>query len=272
MLERAAARRDAEWKSAAEHNRRRVRLVLSVPAAAAAIVVLLGIVLPVLFAVGGVLLALWLGFAVLVWRRAADRLVARLGGLTPDEAEHGQVVVPLGVARLVDLSEGLCAVLGLRPPALRVLDDPAANAITVGLRHDDVTLIVTAGLLEQLDRIELEGVIAHELAHVKRFDVVTSTLASSALGTAMRAVGGDRLLAWLVGPDREVRADVASVATTRYPPGLIEALEHLGAVATTRPSAVPAAVLDRTGDRWLAPVGENAALGLAERLDVLREL
>lgn len=272
MLERAAARRDAEWKTAAEHNRRRIRTVLSVPAVVAGVVLLLGIVLPVLFIVGGVLLAIWVGVAASVWAGGADRLVDRMGGLPPDEAAAKGWVTPLAAARLGDLCEALCAALGLRPPALRIVDDRAANAITIGLRHDDVTLIATAGLLQQLDRIELEGVVGHELAHVKRWDVASSTLAATSLGTLLRTLGGDRLASWLVGSDREIRADLAGAATTRYPPALIDALERIGAAGSTRPSAVPAAVLARTSGRWLAPVTGDGALELSERLDVLREL
>ncbi len=272
MLERAAARRDAEWKAAAEHNRRRVRLVLALPALVALVVVLLGILLPVLFVVGGVLLAIWIGVAAFVWAGASDRLVGRIGALDVEEAERAGVVTSLGAARLADMSEALCAALGVRPPALRILEDPSMNAISVGLRHDDVTLIVTAGLLEQLDRIELEGVVAHELAHVKRWDVAPATLASGALGTFVKLVGGEQLLGWLVGTDREVRADVAGVATTRYPPGLTDALDRIRAAGATRPAGVPSALLARTSGHWLVPVGESATAGLSDRLDVLREL
>jgi Zn-dependent protease with chaperone function len=124
-----------------------------------------------------------------------------------------------------------------------------------------------------LDRIELEAVVAHELAHIKRLDVASAALAATGLGGLVRALGGERAVVWLVGADREIRADLAAVATTRYPPGLIAALERIDAAGDTCPSSVPAAVLGRTGQGWLVPVSRTSDDASTEgRLDVLREL
>jgi Zn-dependent protease with chaperone function len=145
--------------------------------------------------------------------------------------------------------------------------------MVVGRRHDDAALVVTSGLLNLLDRIELEAVVAHELAHIKRLDVASAALASSGIGTLLHALGGQRATVWLLGSDREIRADLAGVATTRYPPGLLSALERIAVLGDTRPSSVSSVVLDRTSSCWLIPFGGkdlDAAAGV--RMDVLREL
>ena len=273
MLQRAAGRRDAEWRTAAEGNRRRVRLVLAVPALIGIIVLLLGILVHPLLIVGGVLLIGWAVFAMVTWQRAASSLLAQLGGSSPTEATASGGLRPLGAERLVDLSEGLCAVLGLPAPRLVVLPDEVPNAIAVGRHHDDATLVVTAGLVDRLDRIELEAVVAHELAHIKRLDVASGALATTVLGRLLAALGGARASRWLVGPDREIRADLAAVATTRYPPGLIAALERITLAGGTRPASVAPDVLERTAFSWLVPFGDHAEDADASvRLDVLREL
>jgi heat shock protein HtpX len=273
VLERAASRRDAEWRSAAETNRRRVRVVLLSPALLGVVVVLVGIAVPALLIAGAVLLLGWLVLAALIWARAASSLLAQLGGTSPADAATAGHLQPLGAERLADLSEGLCAAVGIPAPELRVLPDRAPNAIAVGRRHDDAALVVTAGLVDLLDRIELEAVVAHELAHIKRLDVASAALAATGLGGLVRALGGERAVVWLVGADREIRADLAAVATTRYPPGLIAALERIDAAGDTCPSSVPAAVLGRTGQGWLVPVSRTSDDASTEgRLDVLREL
>jgi len=69
---------------------------------------------------------------------------------------------------------------------------------------------------------------------VKSLDVLTAGVAASPLGTAADALSKGRFSAWLQGPDREVRADLAGVSTTRYPPGLIAALERIAAGERSR--------------------------------------
>src|SRR5205814_7501243 len=72
------------------------------------------------------------------------------------------------------LFRSLCPAAGLPKPALVVLDDPAPNALACGRRPRDAALVVTQGLLDKLSRIELEGVLAHELSHVKALDILRS--------------------------------------------------------------------------------------------------
>lgn len=148
-------------------------------------------------------------------------------GLAPADAVAAGALRAVDAERLTDLTEGMCAVLGLPVPQLRVLVDGAPNALVVGRRHEDAVVVVTAGLVNLLSRIELEAVIAHELAHVKRLDILTGTLSSTTLGQLFCSLGGARSADWLLGSHREIGADLAGVATTRYPPGLIAALERL---------------------------------------------
>jgi len=68
------------------------------------------------------------------------------------------------------LTEGLCATFGLSMPMLHVIEDDVPNACALGRDARRSDLVVTTGLLRRVDPIELEGVIAHELAHVKRGD------------------------------------------------------------------------------------------------------
>jgi heat shock protein HtpX len=273
VLDRAAARRDAEWREAAEANRRRVFLLLAVPAVVGLVVLLAGIAFLPLLIVGAVLVVGWAVLAWATWATAAARLLVAVGGTRPPAAATAGMLRPLGAERLADMCEGLCAALGLPVPELRVLPDRSLNAIAIGRRHDDAAIVVTAGLVDRLERIELEAVIAHELAHIKRLDMATSALAGSGLGRLLLGLAGERGRHWLEGPDREIRADLAAVATTRYPPGLIAALERIAEAGDSRPVSVPSSVLEQTSSSWLVPFdAPRSHLTMDGRLDVLREL
>jgi hypothetical protein len=238
VLARAASRRDAEWRAAADGNRRRVFLVLSVPAILGVVVMLCGIVVPLLLVVGAVLLLAWIVVAAVTWSRASSSLLSQLGGTGLADAVAASHISKLGAERLADLAEGMCAAL-------------------------------TAGLVTSLDRIELEAVVAHELAHVKRLDVAPAALLATGVGRAFTALSGERGTLWLTGTDREIWADLAAVATTRYPPGLLAALERINDAGDSRPPSLSAGAAARTGASWLVPfVGP----GIGGRLDVLREL
>ena len=169
-------------------------------------------------------------------------------------------------ARLYNLVEGLTIASGLPMPALYIVDDPAPNAFATGRDPKHASIAVTSGLLEKMNRIELEGVLAHELSHVKNYDIRVSSIAVclvgvvaalSDIGIRMFIFGGSRrnnnngggdsnaimmVLAFIViilaplmatimqlavSRKREALADVSAVEMTRYPPGLISALEKL---------------------------------------------
>jgi heat shock protein HtpX len=172
--------------------------------------------------------------------------------------------------RLHNLVEGLCIAGGLPKPRLYIVDDPSPNAFATGRDPKHAAVAVTTGLLEKLNRVELEGVLAHELSHIKNYDILVSTLAVTMVGvmaiaadigvrfmwfgmgrnrnnsndgggggglTIIFAVIGFALLILspligramqaAVSRRRETLADVSGVELTRYPPGLISALEKL---------------------------------------------
>ncbi|MFN0026383.1 MAG: M48 family metalloprotease [Acidimicrobiales bacterium] len=224
-------------------------------------------------------------------------------------------------ARLHNLVEGLCIASGLPKPRLYVVEDPAPNAFATGRNPNHAAIAVTTGLLERLNRVELEGVLAHELSHVKNYDILVSTLAIVMVGVvtlladlsfrfawlsghrrsddrsgpgpqAILAVFG--LVAILLGPlvarlihlavsrRREQLADFSAVEMTRYPPGLIAALEKLQADSSVVRSGSRATahlwiedpMAQRPEDGNLARLNRlfNTHPPLGERIEALREL
>jgi len=165
-------------------------------------------------------------------------------------------------ARLFNLIEGLCIASGLPQPKLYIVEDHAPNAFATGRDPKHASIAVTSGLLEKMNRIELEGVLAHELSHIKNYDIRLSSIAVclvgvvaalSDFGIRMFIFGGRRsndsssnpftmilalvviilapfmalMMQLAVSRKREALADVSAVEMTRYPPGLISALEKL---------------------------------------------
>jgi heat shock protein HtpX len=236
---------------------------------------------------------------------------------------HARPADPTEHARLHNLVEGLCIASGLPKPRLYIVDDPSPNAFATGRNPKNAAIAVTTGLLEKLNRVELEGVLAHELSHIRNYDILVSTLAVTLVGVvtlladftlrwlwwggprhrndqrggsggpaAVIAVLGFVLL--LVAPlvarvmqaavsrRRESLADVSGVEMTRYPPGLISALEKLRDDTTVVHSASRA-----TAHLWIdTPLSEDSSQGrqawlnrlyhthppLEERIEALREL
>ncbi len=162
---------------------------------------------------------------------------------------------------LYTVTENLAITAGLPMPKLYVIDDPAPNAFATGRNKDHAAIAVTTGLLGRLDRIELEGVIAHELSHIGNRDILISTivvvlagfisliadffLRSGALGRGNRdnKAGGvlaivgivfivlspivATLIRLAVSRKREFLADASGALLTRYPEGLASALEKI---------------------------------------------
>jgi Peptidase family M48 len=198
----------------AANRRRAVRLcawTAIVPA------VLVGILLAVSVSpVLGVVALVVVGAAVMygLWRLAPSVALRRIGAVAVDEHDD---------PRFFELTEGLCATFGLAMPALHVVDDDVANACALGRDARRADLVVTTGLLRQADPIELEGVLAHELAHVKRGDNGVSCIGIT-LGMLL---GGERTLRRCVGESREYRADVVGASAVRYPRGLLTALRMM---------------------------------------------
>lgn len=165
-------------------------------------------------------------------------------------------------ANLINVVENLSITAGLPMPKVYVVNDPAPNAFATGRDPEHAAVAVTSGLLSILDKTELEGVMAHELAHVGNRDMLVSTVAVVLAGFVailadilMRSMlygGGNRddnkagvlfLVLGIVGiilapiaaqmiqlaisRKREYLADASGALLTRYPEGLASALEKI---------------------------------------------
>jgi len=261
---------------AAAANRRRCITVLWPPVAFGLALMALGAVALPLIAIGGALVVAWGVLAARAWQRAhvPSPLVE---GITPHDAVASGALSELAAARFEDVTESLCLALGLKVPELRVLVDPAPNALSTGAPPRAARIVATSGLLERLERIELEAVLAHELSHVKRLDTLSGGLSLALVGGGSLPVPGSaRLALFLEGAHREVEADLAAVLTTRYPPALVSSLEQLAASSgATSLGSLPERARAATARLWLAPLEAGRvppACSLAERIEVLLEL
>lgn len=186
----------------------------------------------------------------------------------------------VGEARLVNLVEAICVADGVPLPRLLVLEDAAPNALVLGRGPADAALVVTAGLLACLDRMELEALVAHELSHVKRGDLAVAATAARALAlAALWWPAAAQVMLRLAGSRRESLADQAAVRVTRYPPALAAALDKLAAAPSTRPGGLSPWTTRLTGPLWCSPLSEArpprpmaGVLDLGERAALLREL
>jgi len=219
-------------------NRLRARLIGSGAGLLPGLIlgVLFGLLVgPLAGVVAGVVAAVAVALVVSIW--ATELSVRLIGGRPVQEDDEP------GLANLV---EGLCATFGVPRPRLWLVRDPVPNACSLGRRPSRASLVVTTGLLDRLDLIETEGVVAHELAHIKRHDTAVSETAVVFLYPFARMTGSDRLLHAALGRGREYRADEVAAATVRYPPGLRDALLAL----ESGPAPGSGSVF--TGRRWAA--------------------
>lgn len=208
---------------------------------------------------------------MLLSRPAHDRIVAIIGGRDASEDEF---------PRYHNLMEGLAIGTGAVVPTLRVLDEPSPNLAVVG-PPDGGTVVATTGLLEILDRVELEGILAEAFARLRSHDAELGSAAARLVcgplarrgpadgapsGVAALLLGARATrLRVALGDQREFLSDLAAVDITRYPPGLGAALEKLEA----RGTAIAGATWG-TAHLWLAdplgdpPDGDAAAAQLNE--------
>jgi heat shock protein HtpX len=194
-------------------------------------------------ALGGWPLGLGLGIAlaILVLGLApgvGERLALRTIEAKPADPER--------YPRYHNLVEGLCEEMRLPLPKLWVVDSPVANALALGRSPQEATVVVTRGLLEELNRVELEAVLAAELSHIRSSSARLGSVAvllggAGGLAIEARRRGGGALagaLAWpltglaplrrmIVPVERHLAADEDAAYLTRYPPGLISALRKL---------------------------------------------
>jgi Zn-dependent protease with chaperone function len=195
-------------------------VICTAPPLVLGVVVGLVLVLVGLALVGVVaLVVITAGLSLWLWQAAPDLVVRSIGGAPSDEWEH---------PRLHNLVDGLCATMGLPRPIICVVDSAGPNAMAVGRAPDSSKLVVTSGLDESLTLVELEGVLAHELVHIKRHDTVVAALAvvASVPWALVRGndAGADRVHT-LIGRGREFSADQRAAVVVRYPPGIGSALE-----------------------------------------------
>jgi heat shock protein HtpX len=108
----------------------------------------------------------------------SDSLVLAMSGARPADKAAGP-----RDAYIINSVEGLAIAAGLPVPKAYVIDDPAPNAFATGRNPQNAAVAVTTGLLDKLDRQELEGVIAHELSHVRNRDTLVTTVAVVLAGT-----------------------------------------------------------------------------------------
>ena len=129
----------------------------------------------------------------------------------PRRVSRAKPADPEQYQRLHNLVEGLCIAGGLPKPAVYIVDDPAPNAFATGRNPKHAAIAVTTGLLEKMNRVELEGVLAHELSHIQNYDILVSTL-------AVTLVGAVALLTDIGDPhdvvERRPRAAATATATT----------------------------------------------------------
>jgi heat shock protein HtpX len=207
--------------------------------------------------VGGILagIAALIGIAYTLGSGAS--LVLSVSGARPAD--------PVKYKELHDIVEALAIGSGLPKPTVYVIDDPHPNAFATGTSPKKAAITATSGLLDIMNREELEGVIGHEMSHIKNYDVRLILVVSTLIGIAgllasvvwrsafyMRPRGRDSgqaalvvfaagallsIVAFVVGPlikfalsrRRESLADASGVELTRNPTGLIHALQKLEA-------------------------------------------
>lgn len=255
-------------ETAAAANRRRALLLSLVPSAVLGVVVA-----AVLVAVGQVIVALAaLVFvsaagAAWLWRTAPGTVLDALGAVPSRESDR---------PRLHNLVDGLCATMGLERPSIAVVDSDVPNALAVGRDPKSATLVVTSGLDRALTLVELEGVLAHELVHIKRNDTVLSAVAvlvAVPWAVVRGTPAGVDAVHGLVGRGREFSADQRAALVVRYPPGIGSALGTMVGgprVATAwPPSTGRVAALTRW--LWVDPMaGATDAESLVGNLDDTR--
>jgi heat shock protein HtpX len=208
----------------------------------------------------GMTLALF--FAVLMNGTAyffSDKIALMSSGAQPISKEQAP--------RLYEVMERLAAKSNLPMPKMYLIPQAAPNAFATGRNPSHASVAVTQGLMELMDDEELEGVIAHELSHVRNYDILTSSIAATIAGAITWVArmgfwfggGGNRergggltgilmlilapfaalLLQMGISRQREYQADASGARMVGHPYGLIRALEKLGAYNKRIPMDVP---------------------------------
>jgi len=208
-----------------------------------------------------VVLSLFMNVAAYWW---SDKLVLSLHKAQPVARESHR--------DLWNVVENLAITAGLPMPKIYIIEDAQPNAFATGRNKEHAVVAVTTGLLAILDRTELEGVIAHELAHIGNRDMLLSTVIVVLVGVISLAsdfflrslvygrhnssdnkAGGVLMIIGVVlailapiialvirlaiSRKREFLADASGALLTRYPEGLASALEKISRASSVRPLA-----------------------------------
>jgi heat shock protein HtpX len=232
----------------------------------------------------------------------SDKIALKSSGARPVSREQ--------MPRLYEVMERLCGKSGLAMPQLYVIPQAAPNAFATGRNPRHASVAVTAGLMELMNDDELEGVIAHELSHVRNYDILITSVAATLAGAITWIAsmgrwamlfggfgGGDderggglaALVMLIVAPiaalliqlgisrQREFAADASGARLVGHPYGLISALEKLGAYN----QRIPMNVSPTTSSLFIvAPLSAGQVFSglfsthppLSERIAVLRSM
>jgi len=181
----------------------------------------------------------------------ADRMVLRMYGAEPVEADHPEPLVRAYVQDVMDLAQRA----GLPPPRVLLIRSDLPNAFATGRNPENAAVAATTGLLTRLDRRQVRGVMAHELAHVRNHDTLTMTVTATIAGaiSALANIGlffggGDRdrpagligtialailaplaaaLVQMAISRGREYEADRAGAEISGDPEALASALQAI---------------------------------------------
>ena len=193
-----------------------------------------------------------MGYILISYYNSDKIAIASVGAKLADRTQYRQYY---------SLVEGLTIASGLPMPRLYIMNSPQINAFASGRDPEHAVVCVTTGCLEQLEKKELEGVLAHELSHVGNYDIRYMTLVAVMVGMIaiiseifLRSLwfkgGGDdnkgnaifiimglvlailapivvQLVQLSISRKREYAADASAVEFTRYPQGLIGALKKI---------------------------------------------
>jgi heat shock protein HtpX len=197
-----------------------------------------------------VVFSVFMSFASYWW---SDKIVLAMSGAREVTHEDGR--------EIYHIVENLCIAAGLPTPKIYIIQDPSLNAFATGRDPEHAVVCLTTGIIEKLEKKELEGVIAHELSHIGNRDILLSTVIVVLVGfVALLAdwfrhwawIGGDNdreggntifvvagiilsllaplaatLIQLAISRKREYLADADGALLTRYPEGLASALEKI---------------------------------------------
>ncbi len=209
------------------------------------------------------------GLVAWQWQSAPRAVLRAVGARPSHEWEH---------PRLHNLVDGLCATMGLPAPVVCVVDSPVPNAMAIGHDPGSASLVVTSGLEGSLTLVELEGVLAHELVHIKRHDTVVAGVAvatTAPLAALTGVVAGTERVHRLIGRGKAYEADQRAARVVRYPPGIGSALDVMIELSRSRATVAWPPGRGRTAalTRWLwidPMVGAGAGESMEGNLDDTR--